>query len=220
MAEWVAEAIPPRPGNRVLDPGCGRDTSSVFLARQFSVQVSAAGLWLDPTERLAWFTDAGVTDRVFPIRVDSRALPFAADCFDAVVSIDSYPDCDTDDLDTGYLARFAKPGGTVGVAGLSANSTARCPSTGAPSGSPAGPACTRRRGGGATGTGREGSPSTSPTTSPTDDGTGRAGSRPSIRTTTPRSPRSRSTRADSSATCARSPDAPSYPPKNPSPRSR
>jgi SAM-dependent methyltransferase len=54
---------------------------------------------------------------VFPIHADARSLPFAAEFFDAVVSIDSFCYYGTDDLYLNYLARFVKPGGQLGIAG-------------------------------------------------------------------------------------------------------
>jgi cyclopropane fatty-acyl-phospholipid synthase-like methyltransferase len=73
----------------VLDLGCGRAMSSVFLRREFGVQVWAADLWFSPSENLQRIREAGVEDGVFPIHAEARALPFAADFFDAIVSIDS-----------------------------------------------------------------------------------------------------------------------------------
>src|SRR4051794_9883720 len=86
MTEWLTEALDLRPGMRVLDLACGRAVSSVFLRREFGVQVWAADLWFNQTENLRRVTDAGVADGVFPLRVDARALPFAAEFFDAIVS--------------------------------------------------------------------------------------------------------------------------------------
>jgi SAM-dependent methyltransferase len=117
MAEWLCEALELRPGMRVLDLGCGRALSSVFLRREFGVQVWAADLWFNATENLQRVRDAGVEDGVFPIRADARSLPFAAEFFDAVVSLDSFFYYGTDDLYLNYLARFVKPGGPIGIAG-------------------------------------------------------------------------------------------------------
>ena len=39
MTEWIAGALDLRPGMRVLDLGCGRAVSSIFLRREFGVQV-------------------------------------------------------------------------------------------------------------------------------------------------------------------------------------
>ena len=102
---------------RVLDLGCGRASSSIFLRREFGVQVWATDLWFDATERLRRIRDAGVADSVFPIHADARALPFASGFFDAIVSIDSFVYYGTDDLYANYLARFVAPGGQIGIAG-------------------------------------------------------------------------------------------------------
>ncbi len=116
LTEWLTEAMDLRPGMRVLDLGCGRAASSIFLRREFGVQVSAADLWCSPSENLQRVRDAGVEDGVFPIRADARSLPFAEESFDAVVSIDSFMYYGTDDMYLNYLARFLKPGGAVGIA--------------------------------------------------------------------------------------------------------
>ena len=118
MTEWLAEALDLRPGMRVLDLGCGRVVSSIFLRHEFGVQVWATDLWFSESQNLQRIRDAGVEDGVFPIHADARSLPFATDFFDAIVSIDSFIYYGTDDLYLSYVARFVKPGGRVGIAGL------------------------------------------------------------------------------------------------------
>ncbi len=117
LTEWLSQALDLRPGMRVLDLGCGRAISSVFLRREFGVQVWATDLWFSVTENLQRIRDGGVEDGVFPIHADARSLPFAAGFFDAVVSIDSFSYYGTDDLYLSYLARFVKAGGPIGIAG-------------------------------------------------------------------------------------------------------
>ena len=117
LTEWLAAALKLQPGMRVLDLGCGRALSSIFLHREFGVHVWATDLWFSTAENLQRIRDAGVTDGVFPMHADARALPFATEFFDAVVSIDSFVYYGTDDLYLGYLARFLKPGGALGIAG-------------------------------------------------------------------------------------------------------
>lgn len=117
MTEWLAAALDLQPGMRVLDLGCGRGVSSIFLHREFGVQVWAADLWFSVSENLQRIRDAGVEDGVFPIHTDARSLPFATEFFDAVVCIDSFPYFGTDDLYLNYLARFVKSGGSLGIAG-------------------------------------------------------------------------------------------------------
>jgi len=118
LTEWLAEAMDLRPGMRVLDLGCGRAMSSIFLHREFGVQVWATDLWFSASENLQRIRDAGVEDSIFPIQADARSLPFAADFFDAIVSIDSFFYYGTEDLYLSNIARFVKPGGPIGIAGV------------------------------------------------------------------------------------------------------
>lgn len=117
MAEWLTSALELKPGMRVLDLGCGRAVSSIFLRREFGVQVWAVDLWFNPTENRQRLDDAGVGDGVFPLRCDARSLPFAHDFFDAIVSCDSFYYYGTDDCFLPNIAHFLKPGGQIGIAG-------------------------------------------------------------------------------------------------------
>ncbi len=45
LTEWLTVALDLRPGMRVLDLGCGWASSSIFLRREFGVQVWATDLW-------------------------------------------------------------------------------------------------------------------------------------------------------------------------------
>lgn len=117
LAEWLAESMELRPGMRVLDLGCGRAMSSIFLHREFGVQVWATDLWFNASENMQRIRDAGADGGVFPIHADARVLPYAAEFFDAIVCIDSFIYYGTDDLYLNSLARFVKPGGLVGIAG-------------------------------------------------------------------------------------------------------
>jgi SAM-dependent methyltransferase len=117
LTEWLAESLQPQPGMRLLDLGCGRALSSIFLHREFGVQVWATDLWTSAGENLQRIHDAGCQEGVFPIHADARSLPFAPEFFDAIVAIDSFVYYGTDDLYLSYLARFVKPGGAIGIAG-------------------------------------------------------------------------------------------------------
>jgi cyclopropane fatty-acyl-phospholipid synthase-like methyltransferase len=117
LVEWLAESMDLQPGMRVLDLGCGRAASSIFLNREFGVEVWAADLWFDPSENLCRIWDAEVEGGVFPIHAEARALPFAKDFFDAIICIDSFMYYGTDDLYLNYLARYVRPGGDIGIAG-------------------------------------------------------------------------------------------------------
>jgi cyclopropane fatty-acyl-phospholipid synthase-like methyltransferase len=117
LTEWLTAALDLRPGMRVLDLGCGRAASSIFLHREFGVHVWATDLWCSASENLERIRDASVEGGVVPVHADARSLPFAAGFFDAIVSIDSFFYYGTDDLYLNYVARFVKPGGPIGIAG-------------------------------------------------------------------------------------------------------
>lgn len=117
LTEWLTNALDLQPGMRVLDLGCGRAASSIFLRREFGVQVWAVDLWFSASENMQRLRDAGADDGVFPLCADARALPFPLDFFDAIVCLDSFFYFGTDDLYLNYVARFVKPGGRFGIAG-------------------------------------------------------------------------------------------------------
>lgn len=117
LTEWLCERCDLQPGMRVLDLGCGRAKSSVFLAKEFGVQVWATDLWVPATENWQSIQREGVADRVFPLHADARSLPFAAEFFDVILAVDCYSYFGTDDLYLNYLTQFVKQGGTMGMAG-------------------------------------------------------------------------------------------------------
>jgi ubiquinone/menaquinone biosynthesis C-methylase UbiE len=117
LTEWLAESLQLRAGMRVLDLGCGLAASSIFLRREFGVQVWATDLWFAASTNFQRIRDAGVDDGVFPIHADARSLPFAVEFFDAMICIDSFPYYGTDDLYLNYIARFVQRGGAIAIAG-------------------------------------------------------------------------------------------------------
>ncbi len=116
LTEWLCRDMKLEPGMRVLDMGCGKVLSSIFLAKEYSVQVWANDLWIDSTGNWKRICEAGVEDRVFPIHAEAHTLPYAEEFFDAIVSIDSYHYYGTDDLYLKYFVRFLKPRGQIGIA--------------------------------------------------------------------------------------------------------
>jgi cyclopropane fatty-acyl-phospholipid synthase-like methyltransferase len=101
---------------RVLDLGCGKGATSVFLAREFDTEVCAADLWVHRAQRAALFQDASVGEKVHAVDADVRRLPFEDDFFDVVVSIDAWEYFGTDDYPLPALLRVLRPGGQIGMA--------------------------------------------------------------------------------------------------------
>lgn len=115
LTDALTQAVQLEPGMRVLDMGCGTAMSSIFLAREFGVEVWAADLWVPAYENFRRVREAGLMERVYPIHAEARAYPFQRDFFDAALSVDSYHywGCEAGYLD--YLAGFVKPGGLVAI---------------------------------------------------------------------------------------------------------
>ena len=76
---WLLEGLAPsmhfQPGQKVLDLGCGAAITSIFLAREFGVEVWAADLWIDPADNAARIVEAGLEGRVHPLFRHRGALP-------------------------------------------------------------------------------------------------------------------------------------------------
>jgi len=115
LTEWLCREMNLRPGMRVLDMGCGKAMSSIFLAREFDVQVWANDFWIPATDNWQRICEAGLQDRIFPIHAEAHALPYAEGFFDAIVSVDSYHYYGTDDLYLNYFVKFLEPGGRIGI---------------------------------------------------------------------------------------------------------
>ena len=113
--EALAEKMELKPGMRVLDLGCGRASSSIFLAREFGVQVWAAELWIPPTDNWRRIQAQGLEDLVIPLSAEAHALPFAYAYFDAIVSLGAYHYFGTDDYYLDTIIKFLKPGGQLGI---------------------------------------------------------------------------------------------------------
>lgn len=116
LTEWLTQGINLRSGMRVLDLGCGRAVSSIFLAKEFGVSVWAADLWIKPSDNLERIEAAHLSDRVFPVYAEAHQLPFAKGFFDAIISVDAYHYFGTDDLYLGYCRKFLATDGVLGIA--------------------------------------------------------------------------------------------------------
>ena len=115
LAESLAERMTLEPGMRVMDLGCGKALSSVFLAREFGLEVWATDLWIKPTENWERIREAGLEGQVHPIYAEAHQLPYAEGFFDAIVSLDAYHYFGTADLYLENLARFLRTDGQIGI---------------------------------------------------------------------------------------------------------
>lgn len=107
------------PGMRILDLGCGRAATSIFLANEYDVTIEAVDLWFSAEENNQRIKDAGVSEKVQFQQGDARGLAFEEKSFDMILSIDSFPYYGTDETYLPYILRFLKDDGILGIAGAS-----------------------------------------------------------------------------------------------------
>ena len=117
LASIMADALNLKPGARVLDLGCGRAQSSIFLASQFGVTVASVDLWISAEERADAVERAGLTDRIQNYQADiRRGLPIATESFDAIFCMQAFHTFATNPKLIDYLATLLKPGGQFCIA--------------------------------------------------------------------------------------------------------
>jgi len=116
LLEELCEHLDLKPEMKVLDMGCGKGLTSIFLAKEYGVTVFANDLWIDATENLRRFEEAGVADKVYPIHAEAHALPYAHGFFDAAVAIDCYHYFGAGETYfVDVFSKLVKPGGQLGI---------------------------------------------------------------------------------------------------------
>jgi len=116
LAAQIARGLNLSQGQRVLDLGCGRGASSIFLAKHYEVSVVAVDLWISATKLYQQFQKHGVEDRVVPLNLDvTKDLPFADDYFNAIFCMDSVHYYGGTVSFWNHLLPHLKRGGRLGV---------------------------------------------------------------------------------------------------------
>ncbi len=106
MLEETMQYVDIKSDIKILDLGCGKALTSIYLAEQYKVKVFANDLWISPSENMERIKEYGVEDRVFPIKAEARSLPYADEFFDMIVSYDAYHYFGTDE---NYLNTYLLP---------------------------------------------------------------------------------------------------------------
>ncbi len=62
VLEELTNNIEFAPNKRILDLGCGRGLTSIFMAKEFEADVFATDLWIEATDNYKRFKDVGLDD--------------------------------------------------------------------------------------------------------------------------------------------------------------
>jgi cyclopropane fatty-acyl-phospholipid synthase-like methyltransferase len=116
LLENLCDVMELKPDMRVLDLGCGNAGGSIFLAKEYGLQVWAVDMTVRPTENWERIRKAGVEQVVFPLRAEAHEIPFPMEFFDAIIAINSLWYFVTGDTYlTWYLLPLLKPGSQLGI---------------------------------------------------------------------------------------------------------
>jgi SAM-dependent methyltransferase len=103
-----------QPGQTVIDLGCGKGESSVFMAKHYGVQVKALDLWTTAEFLGQKFAQRGVSNVVSAIQMDAtQPLPFDENEFDAIFCMNSFNFYGAKPGFLAHLLGYLKPGGRL-----------------------------------------------------------------------------------------------------------
>jgi ubiquinone/menaquinone biosynthesis C-methylase UbiE len=117
MAFSLIEAAKIKPGMRVLEIGAGTGQIAAILAKHWNVSVVTLEPWEDLGTIQDYAEQVGVSNQVLAINAIAQKLPFADNCFDAVISIGSFEMIkDERPQALQEMVRVARRGARVGIA--------------------------------------------------------------------------------------------------------
>ncbi|HMQ68788.1 MAG TPA: methyltransferase domain-containing protein [Ignavibacteria bacterium] len=121
--ETLCDILKFKPGMRLLDLGCGKAISSIFLAKEFGVNVWAVDNKECPTSNYRRISEMNCEGIITPLKLEARYLPFPKEFFDIIIAVDSYLFFGTNIEYTDYISGFLKPGGQIGIVDVCYNSS-------------------------------------------------------------------------------------------------
>jgi SAM-dependent methyltransferase len=117
MFTTLIDQMDPRPGEKILDVGCGSGALDRLLAKRLGganpiTAIDANRFWLAEAAALA--AEEGLAGAIRFEPGNAEALPFPDASFDCVFSVTVIEECDADHA-IAEMARVARPGGRIGV---------------------------------------------------------------------------------------------------------
>jgi SAM-dependent methyltransferase len=114
FTEFLAETLKPRPGNRILDVGCGEGLAEVAIGRLQISQVKLFGVDLVLSKVLAAKQEtASHNQRVGFAAADACHLPFRSGVFDSIYSVAVLQHVNDVEAAVAEMARVTAPRGRI-----------------------------------------------------------------------------------------------------------
>jgi len=111
---FLKETLRPRPGNRILDVGCGSGTGEVSIGRLHLSQIQLFGVDLVYGHvKTARETTAGINQRAHFAAADACRLPFRAEVFDSTYCVAVLQHVRDTAVAVREFARVTRPGGRI-----------------------------------------------------------------------------------------------------------
>lgn len=114
LATHMLRTLHIQPNDLVLDLGCGKGATSIFLAKHYGARVVALDLWTSRDFLNEKFNALGYTDQISAIQMDAtEPLPFPDNFFDTIFCMNSFNFYGgrADYLD--HVLKHLKPGGQI-----------------------------------------------------------------------------------------------------------
>ena len=114
FTEFLAETLGPKPGNRILDVGCGEGLAEVVIGRLHISQLRLVGIDLAPSKVAAARQETiAHNQRVGFAAADACRLPFKDGVFDSIYCVAVLQHIDEVDTAVREFARVTAPRGRV-----------------------------------------------------------------------------------------------------------
>jgi len=114
LATHMLRTLRLKPNDLVLDLGCGKGSTSIFLAKHYGARVTALDLWTSAEFLDEKFKAQGYADCISAIQMDAtQPLPFPENYFDSIFCMNSFNFYGGSVDFLRHLLKHLKPGGQL-----------------------------------------------------------------------------------------------------------
>jgi len=118
VAEAMAKLLDLVPSDEVLDLGCGKGTSSIYIAKTYGCDVVAQDLYFSARENNRRFRQAGLRKKIKAVQSNFHTMEFELNQFDKVFCLNAIDYFGTGDYAMRHLLKFVRLGGLVGISSI------------------------------------------------------------------------------------------------------